>query len=157
MLDNITNAFKTDGRTEPEPDGARIPPRKIGKFDSLLLFIQDRVVITLQKTGRLAPPDLGIGREVATSQRDRMCGSLWVHEKLNATVNQVVAQTPGNPFNLGEVQVTVSADVAASTLVTVGICNHGSAGFRPHSRGTEFAGRRQEPARPELLLHGRLS
>ena len=42
-------------------------------------------------------------------------------EQLNAAVNQVVQQTPGNPFNLGEVQVSVSANAVESSPVTVGI------------------------------------
>jgi iron complex outermembrane receptor protein len=42
-------------------------------------------------------------------------------EQLNAAVNQVVQQTPGNPFNLGEVHVTVSANMAEPTPVTAGI------------------------------------
>ena len=42
-------------------------------------------------------------------------------EQLNAAVNQVVQQTPGNPFNLGAVQVSVSANAVESSPVTVGI------------------------------------
>lgn len=42
-------------------------------------------------------------------------------DQLNAAVNQVIRQTPGTPFNLGEVQVTVSANVAEPSPVTAAI------------------------------------
>ncbi len=41
--------------------------------------------------------------------------------QLNAAVNQVITQTPGTPFNLGQVQVTVTAEAAEASPVTVGI------------------------------------
>ncbi len=41
--------------------------------------------------------------------------------QLTEAVNQVVRQSPGTPFNLGEVQVNVTADLAESSPVTVGI------------------------------------
>ncbi len=43
------------------------------------------------------------------------------YDALNTAVNQVVQQTPGTPFNLGEVNVTVTATAAESAPVTVGI------------------------------------
>ena len=43
------------------------------------------------------------------------------YDALNAAVNQVIQQTPGTPFNLGQVEVTVTAAVAESSPVTVGI------------------------------------
>ncbi len=42
-------------------------------------------------------------------------------EQLNAAVNQVVRQTPGTPFNLGQVVVTVTGNVTEPSPVTVGI------------------------------------
>ena len=40
--------------------------------------------------------------------------------QLNDAVSQVIRQTPGTPFNLGQVEVTVSADLAEASPVTVG-------------------------------------
>ncbi len=42
-------------------------------------------------------------------------------DALNAATNQVIQQTPGTPFNLGEVAVTVTASAAEASPVTVGI------------------------------------
>jgi iron complex outermembrane recepter protein len=42
-------------------------------------------------------------------------------EQLNAAVNQVIQHTPGTAFNLGQVEVAVTASVAESSPVTVGI------------------------------------
>ncbi len=42
-------------------------------------------------------------------------------EQLNAVVKEVIRQTPGTPFNLGNVEVTVTAGLAESSPVTVGI------------------------------------
>ena len=42
-------------------------------------------------------------------------------DALNAAVNQVIRQTPGTPFNLGQVAVTVTASPAETSPVTVGI------------------------------------
>jgi hypothetical protein len=42
-------------------------------------------------------------------------------DALNATVNQVIQQTPGTPFNLGQVEVDVTASIADTSPVTVGI------------------------------------
>lgn len=42
-------------------------------------------------------------------------------DALNAAVNQVIQQTPGTPFHLGQVAVTVTANVADTSPVTVGI------------------------------------
>jgi iron complex outermembrane receptor protein len=42
-------------------------------------------------------------------------------DELNAAVDQVVQQTPGTPFNLGQVEVTVTAAVSEPSPVTVGI------------------------------------
>src|SRR5271165_725667 len=42
-------------------------------------------------------------------------------DALNAAVNQVIQQTPGTPFNLGKVAVTVTATAEESSPVTVGI------------------------------------
>ncbi len=41
--------------------------------------------------------------------------------QLNAIVTQVIQQTPGTAFNLGRVGVTVSADSAETSPVTIGI------------------------------------
>jgi iron complex outermembrane recepter protein len=41
--------------------------------------------------------------------------------QLSDAVSQVIRQTPGTPFNLGQVEVTVSADLAEASPVTVGI------------------------------------
>jgi iron complex outermembrane receptor protein len=41
--------------------------------------------------------------------------------QLNAAVTQVIEQTPGTPFNLGQVQVTVTAEAGEESPVTVGI------------------------------------
>jgi hypothetical protein len=41
--------------------------------------------------------------------------------QLNAVVNQVIEQTPGTPFNLGQLDVTVTATLAEASPVTVGI------------------------------------
>lgn len=42
-------------------------------------------------------------------------------QQLNAAVTQVIQQTPGNPFNLGEVHVSVSANADEPVPVTTGI------------------------------------
>lgn len=42
-------------------------------------------------------------------------------DQLNAVVDQVIQKTPGTPFNLGQVQVTVTGDGAEASPVTVGI------------------------------------
>ena len=42
-------------------------------------------------------------------------------EELNAAVTRVIQQTPGTPFNLGQVEVTVTAAVSDPSPVTVGI------------------------------------
>src|SRR5579872_1840312 len=42
-------------------------------------------------------------------------------EQLNAAVNQVVQHTPGTPFDLGHVEVNVTAAVVEQSPVTVGI------------------------------------
>src|ERR1700689_2522540 len=42
-------------------------------------------------------------------------------DALNATVNQGIQQTPGTPFNLGQVEVDVTASIADTSPVTVGI------------------------------------
>jgi iron complex outermembrane receptor protein len=42
-------------------------------------------------------------------------------DQLNAAVTQVIKQTPGTPFNLGQVQVTVTATAEETSPVTVGI------------------------------------
>ena len=41
--------------------------------------------------------------------------------QLNAAVDQIIAMTPGTPFNLGRVEVNVSASLVESSPVTVGI------------------------------------
>ncbi len=41
--------------------------------------------------------------------------------ELNAAVTQVVRQTPGTPFNLGEINVNVTAAASEASPVTVGI------------------------------------
>ncbi len=41
--------------------------------------------------------------------------------QLNAAVSEVIRQTPGTPFNLGQVEVSVTADVSEESPVTVGI------------------------------------
>jgi outer membrane receptor protein involved in Fe transport len=41
--------------------------------------------------------------------------------QLNAAVSQMIEQTPGTPFNLGQVQVTVTAEFGEESPVTVGI------------------------------------
>jgi hypothetical protein len=38
-------------------------------------------------------------------------------DALNAAVNQVIRRTPGTPFNLGQVEVTVTAAVAEASPV----------------------------------------
>lgn len=60
-----------------------------------------------------APPALpdSPSRQMATDQLSQ----------LNAAVSQVIEQTPGTPFNLGQVNVTVTADVGEESPVTVGI------------------------------------
>jgi len=42
-------------------------------------------------------------------------------DELNAAVSQVIQQTPGTPFNLGEIEVTVTSTVSEPSPVTVGI------------------------------------
>ena len=42
-------------------------------------------------------------------------------DALNAAVNQVIQQTPGTPFNLGQVEVDVTSSIADTSPVTVGI------------------------------------
>ena len=42
-------------------------------------------------------------------------------DALNAAVSQVIQQTPGTPFNLGQVQVDVTSSIADVSPVTVGI------------------------------------
>ncbi len=42
-------------------------------------------------------------------------------DQLNAAVNQVIQQTPGTPFDLGQVEVNVTAALAEPSPVTVGI------------------------------------
>jgi iron complex outermembrane recepter protein len=42
-------------------------------------------------------------------------------DQLNAAVSKVIEQTPGTPFNLGQVQVTVTAEAGEESPVTVGI------------------------------------